>query len=157
MTLLCFYHRHSCTRFFSFFKAHRWLLMVVFMASLFLIHVHSVPLLVTHHCLFCFVVTAWTLCTLTSCILMILLFAVLAVFFFVTTRYQYTVPMPRLSLGRRGQCAGRGHPAGARRRRARAHSRRHDDGHSLGPLAFGLAWMVVSVVLNPGILRRISR
>ena len=52
---------------------------------------------------------------------------------------------------------GRGHTAGARRRRARAHSRRHDDGHSLGPLAFGLAWMVVSVVLNPGILRRISR
>ena len=82
LALLCFYHRHSCTRIFSFFKAHRWLLMVVFMASLFLRDVHSVPLLVTHHCLFCFVVTAWTLCTLTSCILMDLLFAVLAHFSF---------------------------------------------------------------------------
>ena len=109
LALLCFYHRHSCTRIFSFFKAHRWLLMVVFMASLFVRDVHSVPLLVTHHCLFCFVVTAWTLCTLTSCILMILLFAVLAAFFYRDCeKYQCTVPMPRLSLGRRGHTCTEG-------------------------------------------------
>ena len=69
---------------------------------------------------------------------MMLLFAVLAVFLVRDHEIYYTMNCPLIQ-------------------QARAHSRRHDDGHSLGPLAFGLARMVVSVVLNPGILRRISR
>ena len=114
MALLCFYHRHSCTRIFSFFKAHRWLLMVVFMASLFLIHVHSVPLLVTHHCLFCFVVTAWILCTLTlvCCVSRIFLSRLREILM----HRANAAALSRQAWAR--LYGGPGHTAGARRRRA---------------------------------------